>query len=240
MPLLGPVARTVRLGQVMRKPDQIDFLDTISVLLSNRWYWVVQALLVTCAAASGWFLARASADPPGPQLPRYSSPIPPVQSYGSTPVPARTHAAQISALQAQVRAGNSNIYALEEKVGALTASLKRAEASKAQLEILREEVRNSESIISSLDSKVVALRARKSMRADSSQLESLREAARTKDQVISDTEAQVSRTTAALKRAEADAARLSALWTDARGSDAIIYSLDSKVHLPYFTAMYTH
>ena len=78
------------------------------------------------------------------------------------------------------------------------------------------------------------------MRADSLQLESLREAARTKDQVISDTEAQVSRTTAALKRAEADAARLSALWTDARGSDAIIYSLDSKVRLPYFTAMYTH
>ncbi|KZV74404.1 hypothetical protein PENSPDRAFT_204468 [Peniophora sp. CONT] len=138
------------------------------------------------------------------------------QTHGSSTYPTGNQiddATHIIALQAQVRAGKDEISALEAKMSTLSMAMERADADAARVVVLREEVRNSELIISSLDTKLDALRSQ----------------ARTKDQILSSTEARVAQLSAALERAEANAARVYALWTDARGSDAIIYSLDSKL-----------
>ncbi|VDC06987.1 unnamed protein product [Peniophora sp. CBMAI 1063] len=177
--------------------------------------WVGQSLIVTGAAAFGWILARASADPPeDPQLPRYAPPTrPPVQHYGSTAETDRSYdAAQIFDLQAQVRVGQDSISALKARVHSLSVALRAAERGE-ELMMLRADVRNRESVMVTLNA----------------QLETLRNQARVKENATSVAEAQAARLSVALERTNADVRRLRALSMDTRNSDAIIVSLESQL-----------
>lgn len=162
MSALVLTTRAAGLREAAQNLDHDTLLNAISPILLSKWFWLVQFLVVIGAVTLGWSLARTTDNArDAPQLPRHFSPCSsPAHDYGSlaTNTENRVHdAAQVVALQAQVRAGKNVIAALEAKTITLSAALKRAEADTVQVVALRAEARNSESIILSQDAKVVVV-----------------------------------------------------------------------------------
>ena len=110
-------------------------LDVISTLLSTRWFWILQGLIIVGAALSGWLLARASRTDPAkePLLPQYSH-TRSSRTYAHDPTTGPRDVIQDNtrtlALQTQLRNAKDRIAALEAGIAA--QALRRDEEYRRQ------------------------------------------------------------------------------------------------------------
>ncbi|KZV60621.1 hypothetical protein PENSPDRAFT_694110 [Peniophora sp. CONT] len=135
-------------------------------------------------------------------------------------------AAQVVELQAQVQDGKNTISVLEARIATLSVALEKAEADAADAAVLREKVRNRDSIIVSPAMPVTVPLVLGRREANTTNTGALQAQEQTRELVMTSTDAEVTRLSVALEKAEADASRLSALWKDAQGKDRVIISLD--------------